>query len=73
MKSDRQIIFDQAVTISDQAQKITWLEEQLEINDDKIRALYDIIERHERELRGYREEARINRAALNHEAATNRN
>lgn len=72
MKSDKQIIFDQAVTISDQAQKIIWLEEQLQINDDKIRALYDVIDRHERELREFRAEARINRAALDHEAATNR-
>jgi hypothetical protein len=54
MKSDQQIIFDQAVTISDLTEERIYLQEQLAMAEERINQLYQTIERHERELRGYR-------------------
>jgi len=54
MKSDRQIIFDQAVTISDLTEERIYLQEQLAMAEERINQLYQTIERHERELREYR-------------------
>ena len=56
MKSaQQQIIYDQAVVISDLTQERIYLQEQLEIAREKIERLYQTIERHEKELREYRE------------------
>ena len=54
MKSDQQIIFDQAGTISDLTEERIYLQKQLAVAEERINQLYQTIERHERELRGYR-------------------
>ena len=54
MKSEQQIIFDQAVTISDLTEERIYLQKQLAMAEERINQLYQTIERHERELRGYR-------------------
>lgn len=58
MKSDTQIIFDQGVMLSTLTEQITWLERELKLAEDKIRDLYDVIDRHEKELRVFRNKAR---------------
>lgn len=48
-------IYADALTISKLTEEKIFLQEQLEIANSKITALYDIIERHENELRILRE------------------
>ena len=73
--------------IANQAEKISWLEKEIQFANDKIRDLYETISDRERELRKYRSSDpeikntlrsifgpvydRIDKQALAHEAATN--
>ena len=58
MKTVEQMLFDNAVSIADLTQEKIWLKRELQIAEDKIRDLYDVIDRHEKELRVFRNKAR---------------